>query len=55
MAALTAAMVKSLRDETGATMMECKRALDEADGHFEVAKQSLRKNKGNPEEPEPVE
>ena len=34
--------VKALRDETGAGMMECKKALTEADGDAEAAKQILR-------------
>ena len=32
MAAITAAMVKELRERTGLGMMECKKALVEADG-----------------------
>jgi len=39
---ITAAQVKALRDETGAGMMDCKQALQEADGDFERAKQILR-------------
>ncbi|MEQ1933076.1 MAG: translation elongation factor Ts [Fimbriimonadaceae bacterium] len=42
MANYTAADVKKLRDETGAPMMECKAALDEADGNLEKAKEILR-------------
>lgn len=38
----TAADVKKLREETDAPMMECKGALDEADGDFEKAKSILR-------------
>jgi elongation factor Ts len=38
----TAADVKKLREETDAPMMECKTALDEADGNFERAKEILR-------------
>ena len=37
MAAITAAMVKELRESTGAGMMECKKALTEADGDMEAA------------------
>lgn len=37
-----AADVKRLRDETGAGMMDCKRALVEAKGDFEAAKDLLR-------------
>ncbi|HKR99998.1 MAG TPA: translation elongation factor Ts [Candidatus Dormibacteraeota bacterium] len=42
MAEVTAAMVKTLRDETGAGMMDCKRALSETDGDVEKAKDWLR-------------
>jgi len=38
----TAADVKRLREETDAPMMECKAALDEADGDFARAKEILR-------------
>jgi elongation factor Ts len=40
---ITAAMVKKLRDATGAGMMECKSALTEANGDIEVATTLLRK------------
>lgn len=43
MAAITAAQVKSLRDETGLPMMECKTALTEANGSTEEAKALLQK------------
>ena len=39
---ITAAMVKQLRDQTGAGMMECKNALTEANGDFEQANTILR-------------
>ena len=39
---ITAAMVKALREATGAGMMDCKRALIEADGDAERATQLLR-------------
>jgi elongation factor Ts len=39
---ITAAQVKALRDATGAGMMDCKQALQEADGDLERAKQILR-------------
>jgi elongation factor Ts len=42
MANITAAEVKKLRDATGAGMMECKKALTEADGDFEKAVEILR-------------
>ena len=38
----TAADVKKLRDETGAGMMDCKKALDEAKGNFHEAKEIVR-------------
>jgi elongation factor Ts len=38
----TAADVKRLRDQTGAGMMDCKKALTEADGDFEKAAETLR-------------
>src|SRR5262245_27817146 len=41
--AITADMVKKLRDQTGAGMMECKSALTEANGDFEEATTILRK------------
>ena len=43
MAGITAAMVKQLRDATGAGMMECKGALTEAHGNFDEAMTILRK------------
>src|SRR3954469_5002202 len=42
MAEVTAAMVKTLRDATGAGMMDCKRALIESDGDVERASEILR-------------
>ncbi len=39
---ITASEVKTLRDRTGAGMMECKRALQEADGDMEKAVEALR-------------
>jgi elongation factor Ts len=42
MAEISAAMVKQLRDDTQVSMMECKRALQDAGGDFELAKQKLR-------------
>jgi elongation factor Ts len=43
MADIPAALVKSLRDRTGAGMMECKAALQEANGDIEEATTILRK------------
>jgi elongation factor Ts len=40
--AVTAAMVKELRERTGAGMMECKKALVETDGNVEAAIELLR-------------
>ena len=40
--AVTAAMVKELREMTGAGMMDCKKALVEADGDMEKAVEILR-------------
>src|ERR1700692_5075016 len=43
MAAISAALVKDLREKTGAGMMDCKKALTETDGDIEVAIDWLRK------------
>jgi elongation factor Ts len=43
MAAITAALVKDLRDKTGAGMMDCKKALIDTDGDLEQAFDWLRK------------
>jgi elongation factor Ts len=43
MAEITAALVKQLRDQTGAGMMDCKKALSEAGGDLENATDWLRK------------
>jgi len=43
MAEITAALVKDLRDRTGAGMMDCKKALTEAGGDVEAAIDWLRK------------
>ncbi len=40
---ITAAAVKALRDRTGLPMMDCKRALEEAEGDAEKAIEILRK------------
>ena len=40
---ITAEMVRKLREETGAGMMECKSALVEANGDTEKARDILRK------------
>src|ERR687892_1059317 len=43
MAAITAKMVQDLREKTGAGMMDCKKALNEAGGDMEKAIEVLRK------------
>lgn len=43
MAEITAALVKELRDATGIAMLKCKKALEEADGDLEKAREILRK------------
>ena len=45
--AITASMVAELRAKTDAPMMECKKALTEADGNFEKAEEILRVKLGN--------
>ena len=42
MAAITASMVAELRAKTDAPMMECKKALTEAEGNLEKAEEILR-------------
>ena len=44
MAAITAAMVKDLREQSGAGMMDCKKALAECNGDMDAAFELLRKN-----------
>lgn len=44
MAAITAQLVKELREKTGAGMMDCKKALNEVDGNIEAAIDYLREN-----------
>ena len=39
---ISASLVKELRDQTGAGMMDCKRALEETDGDLEAARTLLR-------------
>ena len=46
MAAVTTSMIKELRERTGLGMMECKKALKEADGDINVAIENLRKASG---------
>lgn len=47
MAEITASMVKELREKTDAPMMECKKALTEADGDMAKAEEILRVKLGN--------
>jgi elongation factor Ts len=42
--AITAALVKELRERTGAGMMDCKKALTETDGDIELAIENMRKS-----------
>jgi elongation factor Ts len=42
MAQITAALVKELRERTGAGMMECKKALTETAGDIEAAIEHMR-------------
>ena len=42
--AITASQVKELRSRTGAGMMDCKKALTEANGNMEAAIDYLREN-----------
>lgn len=46
MAAISAKMVKELRDRTGLGMMDCKKALAAADGDIDAAIEDLRKSSG---------
>ena len=46
MTAVSALMVKELRERTGLGMMDCKKALVESDGNMEVAIENLRKSSG---------
>ena len=46
MTAVSASMVKELRERTGLGMMDCKKALVESDGNMEVAIENLRKSSG---------
>jgi len=47
MAEITASLVKTLREKTDAPMMECKKALTEADGDLDRAEELLRIKLGN--------
>jgi elongation factor Ts len=46
MTAISAALVKELRERTGLPMMECKKALQDAGGDIDVAIENLRKSSG---------
>lgn len=41
---ITASLVKELRERTGAGMMECKKALTEANGNIDAAAEAMRKS-----------
>jgi elongation factor Ts len=41
---ITTEDIKALRDETGVSIMQCKKALEEAGGDMEKARMILRKN-----------
>ena len=43
---MSAALVKELRERTGLGLLECKKALAEADGDIEAAIEALRKSSG---------
>ena len=47
MAVITASLVAELRAKTDSPMMECKRALTEADGNMEKAEEILRVKLGS--------
>ena len=47
MVEITAGMVRELREKTDAPMMECKKALTEADGDLGKAEEILRVKLGN--------
>ncbi len=47
MATITTELVKELRDATGISVMQCKRALEEADGNMEKALAILKKTSGD--------
>jgi elongation factor Ts len=42
MTQISASLVKDLRERTGAGMMDCKRALEDANGDLELATRLLR-------------
>jgi elongation factor Ts len=46
MAAVSAAMVKELRERTGLGMLDCKKALKQAEGNIDKAIEDLRKSSG---------
>lgn len=46
MAAISASLVKELRERTGLGMLECKKALTDSDGDIELAIEELRKSSG---------
>ena len=53
--AITAAMVKELREMTGAGMMDCKKALTETNGDMDAAVDVLKKSGAAKMERKPAE
>ena len=49
---ITAQMIKELRTLTGASMMDCKKALFESDGNMKKAETMLKDSGDDPMEPE---
>ena len=52
---ISAQRIKELRERTGATMVDCKNALIEANGDFELAEKMLKGKDDGFQEPEPIE
>ena len=46
MSAISASQVKELREKTGLGLMDCKKALEEANGDIDLAIEELRKTSG---------
>jgi translation elongation factor Ts (EF-Ts) len=49
--AISASMVKELRERTGAGMMDCKKVLEETDGDMDKAIEVLREKGTLPKQP----
>ena len=52
---ISAQRIKELRERTGAAMVDCKNALIEANGDFELAEKKLKGKDDGFQEPEPIE